>query len=303
MYKKGLFLSACFLSCVLTVSAGDVIVARVNGAVITDKALEAAINRLIPRSSFHGNISEDRLQELRDKALDDLIVKELQYQDAVDKGLRPDKKRVKERFKKIKDRFQSRQDYNAVLEREGLTDDKLKSMIEKEVMVEMAIERTVTDHSHVGESELKDYYEKNITKFRLPESVWLRIISAKDERKIRDALARVKAGEDFGSVAARMSEDNFRIKGGDIGYVHRGRIYPEIEAAAFRLSPEELAGPIKAEQMWFIVKVMDKKPERLLTYDEIKDKLKKELERKRSAEIMEKWVSSLRAKSKIEILK
>lgn len=303
MYKRALFLLLCFLSWTPGVSAGDGIVARVNGAAITEKALDAAVNRLIPRLSFHGNISDERLKEFRDKALEDLIVKELQYQDAVDKGLRPDKKKVKERLKQIKDRFQSKRDYKAALEKEGLTEDELKSMIEKEVMVEAVIERTVTDRSRLSEAELQDYYQKNIEKFRQPEIVRLRIISAKEERKIKEALARVKAGEDFGSVAARMSEDNYRIKGGDIGYVHRGRIYPEIEEAVFKLYPKDVAGPIKAEQMWFIAKVEDKKPERLLTYDEIKEKLKKELEAKRAAEITEKWVSGLKARSKIEIFR
>jgi len=69
--------------------------------------------------------------------------------------------------------------------------------------------------------ELREYYDRNAGAFTKPETARLRIISARDEKKAKDALALVKAGEDFGSIAARMSEDSYRIKGGDIGFIHR----------------------------------------------------------------------------------
>ena len=42
-----------------------------------------------------------------------------------------------------------------------------------------------------------------------------------------------------------MSEDNYRIKGGDIGYIHRGRVVQEIEDVAFKLKKGEMSDLIK----------------------------------------------------------
>ena len=98
-----------------------------------------------------------------------------------------------------------------------------------------------------------------------------------------------------------MSEDDFRIKGGDIGYIHRGRIYPALEEAAFKLKPGEVSGLIWTEGTWFVVKVEERKPEQVVPFEQAKDRLRAELEKKRASELMEAWVSGLRGKAKIEI--
>lgn len=282
-------------------SAEESVVAWVNGAPISGRDVEIVVNRIAPRASFHGNISEEKWAELREQALQEMIDKELQYQDAIARGIKPDKKLVNERLDLIKKRFQSKAEYKEALKREGISEREFKARIEKEIVIESAIERIVNTKARMTPQELKEYYEKNIEKFRQPDSLRLRIISVKNEEKARDALKRVKAGEDFGSVAARVSEDNYRIKGGDIGYIHRGMIYRELEDAAFKAGVGEVGGPLKSEGKWFIFKVEDRKPERLLEYDEIELRLRAELESKKRAELLRGWIGELRRKAEIII--
>ncbi len=282
--------------------AEDGVVARVNGAAITERELDAEVNRLIPKATYHGNVSEEKRKEFLEKALENLINQELQFQDAVAKGLKPDKKQVKERMELIRKRFKSKKDYKTALEQEGITEDELRSRVEKGLLALEAVSRMVTEPSRMSDAALRDYYDKNTSKFKQPESVRLRIFSAKDEAKAKDALAKIQAGEDFGNVAASMSEDDYRIKGGDLGYLHKGRIYPELEDAAEKMKNGEVSNLIMAEGKWFIIKVEDKKQERQLSFEESKDKLRKELEKKKSEERMEKWLTDLRAQAKIENL-
>ncbi|HAS52696.1 MAG TPA: hypothetical protein DCS42_00535 [Nitrospiraceae bacterium] len=282
--------------------AGSPIVARVNGAGITAWELDTAVDRMIPRSAFHGKVSEEKRSEFKETALQNLIDQELQYQDAIKRGLKPDKKQVKERMKQVRDRFPSKKEYRQALEQAGISEDELRAKMEKELLAQTAIEKAVTGPSQVSEQELKTYFTENKKKFRQPESARLRLISTKDEKKAQEVLGKVKAGEEFSSLASLFSEDMYRIKGGDIGYIHRGRIFPELEKAAFTLKPGETSGLIKSEGTWFIVKVEDRKPEHELTFDEAKEKLKKDLETKRAGEIKETWMTGLRANAKIEIL-
>lgn len=303
MLKRTMLVS-CFiaiLSCAQAF-AGSPVIARVNGSAITAWELEAAVDRLIPRSTFHGKVSEEKRGEFRETALQNLVELELQYHDALKRGLKPEKKQLKERMKQVRDRFPSKKEYRQALEQAGISEDELRTKMEKELLARAAIEKAVTGPSQVSEQELKTYFAENKKKFRQPESARLRLISTKDEKKAQEVLGRVKAGEEFGSLASLFSEDMYRIKGGDIGYIHRGRIFPELEKAAFTLKPGETSGLIKSEGTWFIVKVEDRKPEHDLTFDEAKDKLKKDMEAKRAAEIMEKWMAGLRANAMIEIL-
>jgi len=203
---------------------------------------------------------------------------------------------------KIRERFKTKKEYTKALEEEALTEDTLRLQVEKGVIVQAAIENIVMAPSRMSEAELKDHYEKNVSKFKQPESIRLRLITIKDEKKAAEALSKIRAGADFEDVATRMSEDAFRIKGGDIGYQHRGRLLPEIEVAAFTLKPGEVSKLIKAEGFNFIIRFEDKKAEYQLSYEEVKDKLKKDLEKKRSDELREKWMTGIRSKAKIEIL-
>ena len=282
--------------------ADDVVVAKVNGTVFTQKDLEAEVDRLIPQATFHRNVPQEKRKFYYDKAIEALVNRELQYQDAVAKGMEIDKEKVNAQMEKIRKKFKSPEEYKAALEKEGITEEKVRAQVEKEMMVQKVVATKVTEASKISEKDLKEYYEKNASKFKQPESVKLRIISAKDEKKAQDILARIKAGEDFGDLAYKMSEDSYRVKSGDIGYMHKGRMLPEIEEAAFKLKVGEISDLIKADNNWYIIKLEDKKPEHQLPFEEAKDKLKKELETTRAQELKEAWITDLRAKAKIEVL-
>jgi parvulin-like peptidyl-prolyl isomerase len=296
---------ALLITALLTIPsyAEDAVVARVNNAVITASELEAAIDRLIPRATYHGTVSEEKRSEFREKALNDLIDQELQYQAASAEGMKPDKKIVKAQMEQIRDRFKSKKEYKAALEQAKLTEGQLEAQVTRVVLIQNALDKHVTGPAKMHDEELKDYYEKNTAKFKQPESVKLRIISNKNEKKAAEALVKIKAGADFGSVAEEYSEDQYRVMGGDLGYQHKGKLLPEIESEAFSLKLGGLSELIKAADLWFIIKVEDKKPEQQMSFNESKDRMRKDLETKRTKELYDTMMAALRAKAKIEVLK
>lgn len=127
----------------------------------------------------------------------------------------------------------------------------------------------------------------------------------KEEARARagEILSKLKDGGDFASIAYESSDDPYRVKGGDLGYIHRGRILPELEDAAFKTKVGEVMGPVETEEGFYIIKVEDYKQEKQLSFDEVKEKIKKELEKKRIEEKNKEWLSALRAKAKIEYMK
>lgn len=282
--------------------AEDVIVAKVNGTTFTQKDLEVEVDRLIPQMTFHRNVPPEKRKNYYGKALDELINRELQYQDAKAKDIKIEKEKIDAQLEKFKKRFKSEKEYQAALKQEKSTEEQVRARIEKELLAQAAYTRNVTEPAKMSEPALKEYYEKNAAKLKQPESAKLRIISTTDEKKAQDILAKIKQGDDFGELAYGLSEDSYRVKSGDIGYIHKGRMLPEIDAVAFKLKAGEVSDIIKAENNWFIIKVEDKKPEQQMTFEETKAKLQKELEAERANELKKKWIDNLRAKAKIEIL-
>lgn len=306
--KKEYGMFRLFFSLIITILfsasayAEENIVAKVNGTSFTKKDLETEVDRLIPRMTFHRNVPPEKRKTYYDKALEELINRELQYQDALAKGMKPDKEKVDAQLANIRKRFKSPEEYKAVLEKESITEEKLRAQIEKELLVQDMIAKKVTDAAQISEAKLKEYYEKNTSMFKQPESVRLRIISTKDETKAKDMLAKIKDGEEFGVLAWNFSEDSYRVKSGDIGYIHKGRMLPEIEEVALKLKVGAVSDIIKTEDAWYIIKVEDRKPETQLSFEEVKNKLKKKFETERARELKEKWITDLRAKAKIEVL-
>ena len=278
------------------------VVATVNGTSLTQKDLDAELDRLIPTITFHRSVSNEKRKFYYDQALQELINRELQYQDALARNMKPEKEKLDAQMERIRNKFKTPEEYKAASEKEGLSEENVRARIEKNMMIQTVFSDTVTAKVKVSDEEVKQYYEKNASRFKQPESVKLRLISAKDEKKARDILEMLKSGDDFGEIAYNMSEDSYREKSGDIGYMHKGRMVPEIEEAAFKLKIGETSGVINAENTWFIIKLEDKKPEHQLPFEEVRDKLKIDLEKERTKELNDKWIADLRAKAKIEVL-
>jgi parvulin-like peptidyl-prolyl isomerase len=299
--KKILFVFLIMLLAI-PVYAEETVVAVVNGTKLTMKELEGQVDRLIPRMTFHKNVPEEKRKNFYKQALDEIINRELMYQDALTVGMKPDKEKVNAQFEKIRQRFKSGEEYKAALEKEGIKEETLRFQIEKELLVQQLNEKKVVEASRVGEEQLKNYYDKNTAQFKQPESVKVRIISTKDEQKAKDVREKIKAGDDFGELAYNFSEDSYRVKSGDVGYIHKGRMLPDIETVAFKLKTGEVSDLIHTEDTWFLVKVEDKKPEQQLPFEEVKEKLKRQVEAEKAGELNEKLIADLRAKAKIEVL-
>ncbi len=282
--------------------AEDEIVAKVNDKVFSKKDLESEVDKLIQMTTFHRSVPLEKRKNYYAKAIDELIERELQFQDAKAHNLQVEKEKIDASLEKFKKRFKSDKDYHAALEREKTTEAEVRARIERELLAQAAFTKNVTEPAKMSDSAVQEYYEKNSAKFREPDSVRLRIISVTDEQKAKDVLDKIKKGEDFGELAYNFSEDNYRARGGDTGYVHKGRMLPEIEEAAFQLKAGEVSDIIKAETNFFIVKLEDKRLERQVTFEETKEKLRKELEAERAGELKKKWMDGLRSKAKIEVL-
>lgn len=299
---KNLVLVLLITLLTVPVYAEETVVAVVNGTKLTMQEVEGQVDRLIPRMTFHRNVSEEKRKTYYKQALDEIINRELLYQDALALGLKPDAEKVKEQMGKIRQRFKSDEEYQAALEKQGMKEEVLRSQVEKEFLVQQLNEKKVVEPSRATEEHLRNYYDKNSDQFKQPESMRLRIISIKDEEKAKDIQEKIKSGDDFGETAYHSSEDSYRVKSGDIGYIHKGRMLPAIEAAALKLKPGEVSDLIHTEDTWFLVKVEDKRPEQQLSFEEVREKLRRELESDRSRELSEKLIADLRAKAKIEVL-
>lgn len=137
---------------------------------------------------------------------------------------------------------------------------------------------------------LEDYartaYKADTKRFEMPEQVHVRHIlfkgsDAAAREQAQRALTELKAGADFEAMAKERSADpGSAAKGGDLGFVGKGRMVKPFEDAAFELkAPGELSAIIETQFGLHILKLDERKPAGPKPFEEVKDVLMKEAQR------------------------
>jgi peptidyl-prolyl cis-trans isomerase SurA len=87
-----------------------------------------------------------------------------------------------------------------------------------------------------------------------------------------------KNGEDFASLVNQYSEDpGSKTNAGDLGYFDRRRMAQPLDSAVFLLKVGEIAGPIRTQYGWHIIKKTDEKP--FQSFEKQKESIKTEYKR------------------------
>ena len=215
---------------------------------------------------------EYKLQLDKSMVLDQMISEKLLIQEAKDMGLEEDKD---------------------ILEQ-------IKKMTEQ-ILAQALIEREILDKISVNDEEVLDYYEQNKDSFTEKEQVHLYNILLETEEEAQNVLEQLKAGEDFSEIAIEKSSGPSAAQGGDLGYVAKGTIIPEIEEVIFALELEELSEVVKTDFGFHILKINEKKPETVKTLEEVKEEILQTLLPDKQKEAFENLLEELKGKVEIEI--
>ncbi|MFO1097732.1 MAG: peptidylprolyl isomerase [Xanthobacteraceae bacterium] len=134
--------------------------------------------------------------------------------------------------------------------------------------------------------------------FRVPDASDESASKAAEE-KAKAALARIKKGEDFATVAKALTEDPpGKQDGGDLGFFTKDQMVPEFSEAAFKLDKGQVSEPVKSAFGWHIIKIEDKRKRQAPEFDQVKDQIEAFVIRKSQVDLLNK----LRAEAKIERL-
>lgn len=148
----------------------------------------------------------------------------------------------------------------------------------REMMMEQAlIERVqdgITGSITVTPSEVKAFSARMNedsmpivpTSYQFGEIVKIPPVSDEEIKEVKDRLndyrERVLRGEKFSTFARLYSDDpGSASKGGDLGFVERGTLYPEFEAVAFNLKTGEISQVLKTQAGYHIIQMIERKGE------------------------------------------
>lgn len=308
-----LLLLPCLALLPVTTMAGEVVL-KVGDESFLRYELDEAVNRLLPSSAYHGGIADKTRQQYTRKAINLLTERALLYRAARQAGYQADDDVLQKAEKRNIDHFDSREEFIRQLDKRGFSYDRFKTQVMAANVITKYVTQTIVKQATYSDEQLRDYYNDHPREFQRPESVgvWHIILKVspnaptkewKKKKQLADSLLKqIRDGASFTDIASKHSEDDYRIKGGWIGYMHKGRMLQELEDAVFSLKKNEIAGPIKSLQGYHIVKAGERKSAGKTSFKDAKDKLKKRLQQERFSQLRKEVLDKQRKQVKIKLL-
>ena len=293
------------------------IVAKVNGKPIYESQVTHEVDKQLKKFQKHGMRGErsELKNKLKKNALNKIIEQQVLVQASRKVAIADIEKRAEEKLESMKGNFASEEEFQQYLKAKGMTAKSLMTSTKQRIRTNEYLKSQGLAKPHVSEEEIKKFYKLKKEGFKRKESVMVSHILAKvakdaepaEKRKAgkraKDLRQRVVAGKDFAVIAGKHS-DCARTKqaGGDLGYIKRGFMPPEFDKVAFTLKMGEVSKVIETEFGYHIIKVVDKKPAGYVPLDDVKDFIKKYLEKGIIREKIALHTKELKQKAKIEIL-
>ena len=109
-----------------------------------------------------------------------------------------------------------------------------------------------------SEAQVNSYLAEHPELARAVERLRLRQLVLPDQATGHVARDRVRAGEDFLVVSRALSRAPNAANGGLLGWVERGQLSPEFEAAVFGLAQGEVSDPVPSNAGWHVFQVMER---------------------------------------------
>ncbi|HVZ06981.1 peptidylprolyl isomerase [Rhodopila sp.] len=140
----------------------------------------------------------------------------------------------------------------------------------------------------ITEEQLLQRYAQDIAGKPGPEEVRLRVIAVPTEAAARDVIKQLQGGADFPTLAEKVSKDATAPKGGDLGYVMRSALNPELSGAAFATPVGQIVpAPIRSGGNWFVLKVEDRRRQPTPPFSVVRQALRDTMIREQAPGIME----------------
>lgn len=292
--------------------------ARVNGAVLTDRDLLREMFTIFPYAKQHNGFPKGQEASIREGALEMIIFEELVYQEAGRRKLAIPATSVNNAEGEFRKQFHSPEEYEQYLQLEMHGSRKLlRKQIERSLLIEQVLKAEVEDKSAVTLAEVRDYYDNNPARFQRHESFNIQSISilppqkvdpeviAANRKRAQDAWHQAQATKsyrDFGLLAEKLSEDDFRINMGDHKAVERDKLPPQIVKAALAMQAGQVSGLIQMENAFTIFRLNAHNPATKHPFAEVKADLRIELQKSKYEKLRSNFAKQLRTKAKIEIV-
>lgn len=289
--------------------------ARVNGVAITVFRLERYFEDYLREQGR--NVATLRspaaYKRLKREALERLIVRELLVQEAARRGLVVTDDEVAAARFRVMAGYKEPQAFHRRLAEAGFSDAIFDEHLRQDLLAQQALAALAGD-SEPDADTVSQAYQAQRERFIWPEQVRVRHILVRvaagagpqaweqARQRLQAVAARIADGADFAVMARAYSDDASHERGGDLGFLARGRRPNAFEELAFGLAVGELGGPVQTSEGWHLIRVEARRPEQEMPESQAQALIRQQLVGQRRAMAESAAVQALWQGAQIQVL-
>ncbi len=294
----------------------DRIVAVVNGDIITLSELETAFQPFKKRidDTYKGSDKDKLIADGHSLILSRMIDNRLIQQRSTKMGIVVKDEEV---MNTIKDLLLRRNipiaEFTKTMEHEGSSLEAYKQEMKDQITRMRLLRRELKATILVSDEEIGEDYVRRRHEYEGKEAVRIKqiliLLPQNADRGVQTKLKadadmlhkRLIGGESFDLLAAQFSQGPSAATGGDVGFLDKGTMMPEVDSVAFRLAKDEISEVIVSPVGFHIIKVLDKRGAGVKPIETVREEIKVKLEEEKMEKRYEEWIVDLRKRSHIEI--
>ena len=236
------------------------------------------------------------------QGLSEMIDEQLLLDEAAVRKVKADAGEVTARIDALRANYKNAGEFEQNLKSVNWSIEDLKTLLRNQILMRNTI--IAAGNIAMTDAEAKDFYDKNTERFFTPESAKLLQIFVNTKAEADTAYEALSAGADFSKLSSLKSADeNLKKNGGNLGYISRGMLQPDIEKEIFALKPGQYTKPVATGNGYSLLKMEESKPPQKIAYDAAKENIKTSFVNQAITKEMPKFLAELRAKAKLEIQK
>lgn len=285
------------------------IYARVDGIPITVRQYNALFGQIMKDRFYHAKVPEGQGEVVRKEVTDRLVERILLLQDAQRRGLTPDERLIEQGLAAADAKYTGTPMWK---ERERLLAE-LKEILAMNSLLDQ-LGKMVRDVPPPTDAEVRDYYDRHVDMFTVPEKLRLSVILLRVDpaapladwaKALEDAQAvyrQLQSGADFAELARQRSGDKSAKEGGDLGYLHRGMLPAALHSEIDKMQVGVPSEPIKGLEGFSLFRLEERVPARQQEFSRGETRARELLMRERQDQAWKDNIERLRSAAIIEIL-
>ena len=153
----------------------------------------------------------------------------------------------------------------------------------------------LASQQQITQDDAREYYAKNKDRYVLPERrhaehILIATSKTRDDaaalKRAQEVLAKARApGADFAALAKEYSDDQgSAAQGGDLGFAEKTNFVPPFADALFAMKPGEIAGPVKTQYGYHIIRLEAVAPGKTKSFEEARAEIEAQLRHDKAAD-------------------